>query len=90
MLDKGKQTKGVHTLERVRPLRISETRICFNGEGAVEVGSGSSVPGMTGQGACAETVHVVEKVVDDDLDELKGKPCGRGRACHRGLQESAP
>ena len=34
-------------------------------EGVMDVGSGGNIPGVTGQGACAETAHVIAKVSDD-------------------------
>lgn len=47
-------------------------------EGVMDVGSGGNIPGVTGQGACAETAHVIAKVSDDRFDELLGKTRGRG------------
>ena len=47
----------------------------------MEVENGDDIPGLTGQGACAETAPVVSKMRDDPFDDLVGKPTG-GR-CHR-------
>ena len=63
----------------------SKPRLCMwrvvglnDSEGVMDVGSGGNIPGVTGQGACAETAHVIAKVSDDRFDELLGKTRGRG------------
>jgi len=45
------------------------------------MGDRGDVPGVTGQGACDESIHVVDKVGDDHFDDLGGKLGGGGRAC---------
>ena len=48
-----------------------------NDEGAVEMGSGSDVPGVAGQGAHAETAHVMYEIGDNIFDDFQGEPCRR-------------
>ena len=77
-LDQGKQTETVLALERFLPFRGMAKSVCFNGEGAVEVGDSDDVPGMTGHGACAETAHIVGEISYDHFEDLRGKFGGRG------------
>ena len=48
----------------------------------MEVRDGSNVPGITGQGACAETAYVVGKIGDDHFDEFERKS-GGGRSLEK-------
>jgi hypothetical protein len=55
LLDQGKQTKPTHVQEAIRkPPRF--WKIYVNGKGVMEIRNSGSVPGVTGKGACAETV----------------------------------
>ena len=56
----------------------------------MEVRDSGDIPGVTGQGARPETASVIDKIGNDDFDDLKGKPGGRGRACRRCLRGNAP
>ena len=87
-LDQGKQTKLVFVYEWSGPCRILALvqGIVWNDKGAMEMRNSGDVPGVTGHGACAETACVVDKIGDDDFDDLHGKSGGGGRACRRGLQ----
>ena len=78
----GKQTELVKVPEWFGPYMI---RVCvfapgWHGKGVVEMGDGSDVPGITGQGACDETARVIDKMGNDKLDDLRWEPCGRGWA----------
>ena len=73
----------MHASEWNRPLEFSVKEAVTHDEGVVEMGNGSDVPGVTSQGACAETVSVVEEMCEDDLDDVLGKPGGEGWACSR-------
>ena len=87
--DQGKQTEPVHALEWNRPSELSAKDAVTNDKGVMEMGNGGDVPGVTGQGACAETVFVVE-MCEDDLDDILGKPGGEGwTSCHRILRRWA-
>ena len=44
----------------------------WSDKGAMEMGNGSDVPGVAGQGACAETLYVVDQLGDDNFDDLQG------------------
>jgi hypothetical protein len=61
-----------------------------NGEGVVKTRNSGDVPGITGQGACAETALVIGKIADDRFDNLQGKSGGRGIVCCRSLRRNAP
>ena len=80
----------MHVLDGVGPPELSIAGADVDGKGVVEMGNGGNVPGVTGQGACAETAHVIDQVRDDDSDDLEGKPGGRGRGRRRGLRGNAP
>jgi len=56
----------------------------------MEVRNGGNVPGVAGQCACAEAAGVVNKIGDDDFDELEGQPGGRGRGRRGDLLEKTP
>jgi hypothetical protein len=51
----------------------------------METRNGGNVPGVTGQGACAETACVIGKIGNDYFNDLLGKPDCRGQAHHRDL-----
>ena len=61
-----------------------------NDEGMMCMRDGGDVPRVTGQGTCAETGLVVEKMSDDHFDDVLRKPCGGRRACRRRLRRSIP
>jgi len=61
-----------------------------NDEHLVEVRDAGDIPGVTSQGACAETAHVIGEVGSDLLNELQGKSAGRGGAYCGGLGRSTP
>ena len=86
----GKQTSHLRVMEGVGPFKVLDMGICPGGKGVSEVGNGGNVPGITGQGACAEVGRIVGKMGGDNFDDPQGKPGGRGRACGRGLWRSTP
>jgi len=86
-LDEGKQTKCMHAPERFGPTTFSAPGV-VDEEAVMEVRDCGGVPGVTGQGARAETEHVIDKVGDDHLDDLRGEPGGGGRARRSGLRRS--
>jgi hypothetical protein len=43
------------------------------------------VPGVTGEGTCQKTAHVIGKVGDDHFDNLLGKLGGDGWVCAANL-----
>jgi hypothetical protein len=92
LLDQGKQTQSVHDSERSGPygFLVQARGIGSSDKGVMEMGNGDDVPGVTGQGACAETAPVVDKMLDDHFDDLLGKLGDGGRGCCRGLRRSAP
>ena len=71
-------------LNGIRPPVFFAPAVDSSDKGVMEAGGGSNVPGITGQGACAETACVVDEISDDYFNDLKGKPGGRGWACRRG------
>ena len=81
--DQGKQTKPMHAQEWNRPSGFSVKRAVTHDEGVMEMGNGGDVPGVAGQGACAETVFVVDEMCEDDVDDILGKPGGEGWTCRR-------
>ena len=80
----------MHVPDGVGPPELSVIGVDANGEGVVEMGNCGNVPGVTGQGACAETAHIMDQIRDDCSDDLEGKPGGRGRGRRRGLQGNTP
>ena len=88
LLDQGKQSKLAHVQERFGPQKFifSGPAISWSDKGAMEMGNGSKVQGVTGQGACKKTVYVVGKMRDDHLDDILGKPGGRGQACRGSIR----
>ena len=56
----------------------------------MEMRNGSDVPRIAGQGARAETVHVVDEISDDHFDKFLGQPRGKRRAHCRGLRRRVP
>ena len=90
LLDQGEQTKPVHAPKGIGPLKLSVPVVDVSDEGVVKMRNGGDVPGVTGQGACAETGYVIGKASDDDFDHLQGKSGGRERACRRGLRTYSP
>ena len=58
--DQGKQTEPMHAPEWNRPSEFSVKGVVAHDEGVMEMGNGGDVPGGTGQGACAETVFVID------------------------------
>ena len=82
--DQGKQTEPMHAPEWNRPLEFYVKEVVTHDEGVMEMGNSGDVPGVTGQGACAETVFVVDEMCEDDLDDILGKPPGgEGWVCRR-------
>ena len=88
-LDGGSQIKLPLFDEWHRPSIFLEQGKRWNDEG-VEMRNSGNVPGAAGQGACVEAARVVDKIGDDNFDELKGEPGGGGRWCRRGLQKRTP
>jgi len=84
-LDQGKQTKHVHVPEGIGPPEFLVQRADVNDKGVMERMNGGDVPGITGEGTCAEATCVINEVGDNHFDDLLGKPGGRGRACRGGL-----
>jgi len=76
--DKGKQTKRVHVLDGIGPTKRLDQGVNRNGKGVMKMRNSGDVPGGTGQGACAKTAHVVDKIGDDRFDNLPRKPGSRG------------
>ena len=76
LFDQGKQTKFVHVREWHRPRKflVSEELaiIEWSEKGVMELGNGSDVPGVAGQGTRAETWDVVDEWGDDHFDDLQG------------------
>ena len=81
--DQGSQTEPMHAPERNRPPGLSVKEAVTHDEGVMEMGNDGDVPGGTGQGACTETVYVVDEMCEDDLDGILGKPSGKRWVCHR-------
>ena len=83
LLDQGKQAKRAHIPNLIGPLKFpSLPVIVYEDKGVIEMRNSGDVPGVTGQGACAETVCVVSKISDDHFDDLQGKPGGRRTVCY--------
>ena len=72
--DQGKQTKFVHLPEWFRPQKYPFGPAIREGgaEGVVEIGNNGGVPGVAGQGACVETLHVVGKSSNNHFEYLRG------------------
>ena len=92
LLDKGKQTEFVRDPERSGPcgFLVQAPGVASSDKGVMEVGNGCDVPGVTGQGACAETPPVVHEMGDDHFDDLAGKSGDLGRECRKGFRGSTP
>jgi len=91
LLDQGKQAKNVHILNGIEPPKFFFVRVVVDrGKGVMEVGNSGDVPGVTGQGACAETACVVSKIGGDHSEDIQGKADGRGIVCCRGLWQNIP
>jgi hypothetical protein len=56
----------------------------------VEMRNGGDVPGVTGQGACAEAAYVADEMGNDHFDDIEGKLSGGGPACGRDLWKKSP
>ena len=76
LLYQRKQTESAHDPERSGPYGFPflARGPGSSDEGVMEMGNGGDVPGVTGQGACAETARIVDEMGDDHFDDLLGKP----------------
>ena len=88
LLDQRKQPELVHVYEWIGPQRFFVQPVDPSDKGVMEVRNGGDVPRVAGQGACAETAFVIDKIGDDYFNDLLWEPSGRGRACGRSLQGS--
>ena len=90
LLDQGEQTKLARVLERFGPLnfRLEDKRAGQGDESVMKVRDGGGVPGVAGQGACAEVACVVDEMGYDYFNNFLGKPGGRRRRCHRRVRRS--
>ena len=79
-LDQGKQTKVTLFGEWEEPHVFPLARgVCWANKRVVEMRNSGDVPGVAGLGARAEAAGIVDKIGDDNLDELEGEPGNRGR-----------
>ena len=89
-LDEGKQTERVHVLDGIGPLVFVFPGVDASEKGLVEMRHGGDIPGVTSQGACAETAYVIGKIDDDHFDDLLGKPGSGGRVRRQGPWRGTP
>ena len=72
----GEQTKFVHVREWHSPRKslVSEEPVIigWSEKGMVELGNGSDVPGVAGQGTRTEPWDVVDELGNDHFDDLQG------------------
>ena len=80
----------MHVPDGFRPPGFSVPEVDANGKGVIEMRNSGDVPSVTGRGACAETVRVVDKIGDDQLNDLHRKSVCRGRVRRRGLRRNTP
>ena len=78
LLDQRQQIKLVHTPDGMGPpeFPVPGPGVGVGDKGGMEMGGGDDIPGVTGQGAHAEIMLVVDKMGDDDFGDLQGKPGG--------------
>ena len=74
----------------IRPAEFLVQGIDFSGKGVMEMRNGGNIPGVTCQGARAETARVIYEIGDDHFDNLKGKLGGRRRVRCGGLWGNTP
>ena len=82
--DEGEQAKRIHAPNGIWPPGFLIAGVNVDDKGVVEMRNGDDVPGVTGHGARADTAWIVDKIINDHLDNFKGKPGGRRWACRRG------
>ena len=72
LLDQRQQTKLVQMTEGMGPpgSPVPGPGVGVSDKGVMEMRNGGDVPGVTGQGARAEVVLVVDEMGDDDFDYL--------------------
>jgi hypothetical protein len=87
LLDERKETKLARIPEWLRPpeFQFVGPPAGPNDESVMKVTDGGDVPGVASQGACEETVRVVDKVGNDHFDDLLGNLGEGGRECGRNL-----
>ena len=56
----------------------------------MKVRNRGAAPGARGEGTRPETAPVVDKVCDDHVDNLLGKPASRGVTCGGGMRRAPP